>query len=111
MRLNSTEGVEIPAHKLILDMTSSYLKSKIRKISEAVPTKVFQNVKSEVLSALIDFIYDGKTVISVTETETFIETAKKWKIWQQITSWTSSAVKEIELKMFATRSFHPESSN
>ena len=79
VRLRSSEEVEFPAHKLILAMTSSYLKSKIRKTSEAVI--VFQNVKSEVLSALIDFIYEGKAVISEAETEAFIETAKKWKIY------------------------------
>ena len=40
------------------------------------------NVKSEVLSVLIDFIYNRNTMISEVETEAFIETAKNWKICQ-----------------------------
>ena len=40
VRLSSTKGEEFPAHKLVLAMMSSYLKLRIKKTSEAVPTIV-----------------------------------------------------------------------
>ena len=80
--LISQEGESFPAHKLILRVTSSYLKTKIQQRSDAQSTIVLKTINSEILSALLDFIYKGKAIISEAETESFIDAAKKWKIQQ-----------------------------
>ena len=67
-------------HRVILAVSSSYLQSKMKKNSQHDIT--FKKVNSQVLAALIDFIYDGEAVISEAESESFINTAKKWKIRQ-----------------------------
>ena len=77
--LISKDGEKFPAHRVILAVSSSYLQSKMKKNSQHDIT--FKKVNSEVLSALGDFIYDGEAMISEAETESFIYTAKKWKIW------------------------------
>ena len=78
--LISQEGEKFPAHRLILGVTSSYLRAKMQKNS--VPKIVMKTVKTEVLSALLSFIYEGKAVIKEADTEPFIETAQTWKIRQ-----------------------------
>ena len=54
--LISSDGESFPAHRVILAVSSSYLESKMKKNSQHDIT--FKKVNSEVLSALIDFIYD-----------------------------------------------------
>ena len=82
LTLISSEGDLFPAHRVILAVTSSYLQSRIKKSSEANQVISLKSVNSEVLSALLNFIYDGKAVISEAEAESFVDTAKKWKIKQ-----------------------------
>ena len=78
--LISNDGEKFLAHRVILAVSSSYLESKMKKNSQHDIT--FKKVNSQVLAALIDFIYDGEAVISEAEAETFINTAKKRKIRQ-----------------------------
>ena len=78
--LISQEGEKFPAHRLILGVTSSYLRAKMQKNS--VPKIVMKTIKTEVLSALLTFIYEGETVIKEADTELFIEMAQKWRIQQ-----------------------------
>ena len=78
--LISKEGERFPSHRLILGVTSSVLQSKMRR--SPGPEIVMKTVNSEVLSALLSFIYEGEAVIKEADTELFIETAQQWKIRQ-----------------------------
>ena len=78
--LISQEGVQFPAHRLILGVTSSFLQSKMSRTSGR--EILLKTVKTEVLSALLTFIYEGEAVISEADAELFIETAKSWNIRQ-----------------------------
>ena len=59
----------------ILDIFSSYLKSKMNDNCSVITLKT---VKSAILPALLNLIYKGTAVISENEMNAFIETAKKW---------------------------------
>ena len=74
--LINQEGEKFPAHRLILGVISSHLRAKMQRKSEII----MKNVKTEVLSALLNFIYEGEAVIQEADKELFIETAQKWKI-------------------------------
>ena len=78
--LISQEGQKFPAHRLILGVTSSYLRAKMQRNSG--PEIEMKTVKTELLSSLLSFIYEGETVIKEADTALFIEMAQKWKIRQ-----------------------------
>ena len=78
--LISKEGERFPSHRLILGVTSAFLQSKMRR--NPGPEILMKTVKSEVLSALLSFIYEGEAVIAEADTALFIETAQLWKIRQ-----------------------------
>ena len=78
--LISQEGQKFPAHRLILGVTSSYLRAKMQRNSG--PEIEMKTVKTELLSSLLSFIYEGETVIKEADTALFIETAQKWRIRQ-----------------------------
>ena len=55
--LISKEGERFQAHRLILGVTSAFLQSKMRRSSGK--EILMKTVKTEVLSALLNFIYEG----------------------------------------------------
>ena len=55
--LISQEGERFQAHRLILGVTSAFLQSKMRRSSGK--EILMKTVKTEVLSALLNFIYEG----------------------------------------------------
>ena len=78
--LVSEEGEHISAHKVVLSTSSDFFKDTLKKANHSNPLIFLSGFDSKVLTAVLDYIYNGKVNIYQEEIDLFLESAQKLKI-------------------------------
>ena len=69
------DGKQMGAHKVILTASSPFFQNLLKKNKHTHPLIYMRGVKSEVLSAILDFLYIGETNICQENLESFLAIA------------------------------------
>ena len=78
--LVSEEGEHILAHKIVLSSSSDFFKDLFKKANHTNPLIFLSGFDSKVLTAVLDYIYNGSVYLHHEEIDVFLESAKKLKI-------------------------------
>ena len=74
------EGQSIKAHKVILSSCSPFFKKLLQTQTHPQPLIYLRGLKSDDLSAMVDFIYQGETNILQEQLETFLAFAEELQL-------------------------------
>ena len=78
--LISEEGEHMLAHKIVLSSSSDFFKDLFKKANHTNPLIFLSGFDSKVLTAVLDYIYNGAVNLFQKEIDLFIESAQKLKI-------------------------------
>merc|ERR1719300_1434702 len=78
--LVSEEGDHLSAHKAILSTSSDFFKDVLKKANHTNPLIFLSGFNFKVLTAVLDYIYNGKVNIYQEEIDIFLDSAQKLKI-------------------------------
>ena len=78
--LVSEDGQEIEAHKVILGSSSPFFLNILRKNMHPRPLLLMMGVHSRDLSAVVDFLYSGQSMVEHENIESFLALAKKLRL-------------------------------
>ena len=78
--LVSEDGQEIEAHKIILGSSSPFFMNLLRKNLHPRPLLLMMGVHSKDLSAVVDFLYSGQSIVEHENIESFLALAKKLRL-------------------------------
>ena len=78
--LVSDDDILIPAHKVILSVSSKFFSDLIRKFKERNPLIYLWGVKSRDLQNILSYIYNGQVEVAHQELDSFLNVARKLKI-------------------------------
>ena len=78
--LVSEDGQEIEAHKVILSSSSPFFFNILRKNLHPHPLLLMMGVHSRDLSAIVDFLYSGQSIVEAENIESFLALAKKLRL-------------------------------
>ena len=78
--LVSDDEIYIPAHKVILSVSSKFFSGLIRKFNERNPLIYLGGVKSRDLQNILSYIYNGQVQVAHQELDSFLDVGKKLKI-------------------------------
>ena len=78
--LVSEEGDHLSAHKAILSTSSDFFQEILTKANHTNPLLFLSGFNFKVLTAVLDFIYNGKVNLYQEEVDMFLESAQKLKI-------------------------------
>ena len=78
--LVSEEGEHILAHKIVLSSSSDFFKDLFKKANHTNPLIFLSGFDSKVLTAVLDYIYNGAVNLYQEEIDLFLESAQKLKI-------------------------------
>ena len=78
--LVSEEGDHLSAHKAILSTSSDFFQEILTKANHTNPLLFLSGFNFKVLTAVLDFIYNGKVKLYQEEVDMFLESAQKLKI-------------------------------
>ena len=74
------DGKQLSAHKVILASSSTFFMNILKKYKSPQPLIFMRGVKSEELSAIVDFLYFGETQLEQENLESFLAVAEDLKI-------------------------------
>ena len=74
------DGEQIEAHKVILAASSPFFQNLLRKNKHVYPIIYMRGVKSEDLSAIIDFLYCGEANVFEDNLDSFLAIAEELQI-------------------------------
>ena len=78
--LVSDDEIHIPAHKVILSVSSQFFSDLIRKFKERNPLIYLGGIMSRDLQNILSYIYNGQVQVGHQELDTFLQVAKKLKV-------------------------------
>ena len=78
--LVSDDEIYIPAHKVILSVSSTFFSGLIRKFNERNPLIYLGGVKSRDLQNILSYIYNGQVKVAHQELDSFLDVGKRLKI-------------------------------
>lgn len=78
--LVSDDDILIPAHKVILSVSSKFFSDLIRKFKERNPLIYLWGVKSRDLHNILSYIYNGQVEVAHQELDSFLDVARKLKV-------------------------------
>ena len=78
--LVSDDGHHISAHKVVLSASSKFFKDCLKKSSHPNPMIFLPGSDLKVLTAILDYIYEGEVQLLQEEINAFLDTAEKLKI-------------------------------
>merc|ERR1719312_2454691 len=82
--LVSEDGVHIFAHKVVLSASSQFFKTSfktsLKTADHPKPIFFFSGINSDILSSIVDFIYDGEVEILKENVKSFFDLAEKLKM-------------------------------
>ena len=111
--LVSQDGQKVEGHKVILAGSSPFFLNLFRKIKPAPSIIYMGGVKSEVLAAIVDFLYTGEASIFQENLDSFLAIAEELQL-KGPTVQTNGSTKELSEKdqrlnpVQATETFEPE---
>ena len=74
------DGKQLSVHKVILASSSTFFMNILKKYKSPQPLIFMRGVKSEELSAIVDFLYFGETQLEQENLESFLAVAEDLKI-------------------------------
>merc|ERR1712098_951034 len=78
--LVTEEGEHISAHKVVLSTSSDFFKDALKKANHQNPLIFLSGFDSKVLTAVLDYIYNGEVNLFQDDIDTFLDSAQKLKI-------------------------------
>ena len=78
--LVSNDGHHISAHKVVLSASSKFFKDCLKKSSHPNPMIFLPGSDLKVLTAILDYIYEGEVQLLQEEINAFLDIAEKLKI-------------------------------
>lgn len=78
--LVSEEGEHLSGHKVVLSTSSDFFNDALKKANHKNPLIFLSGFTSKVLTAVLDYIYNGKVDIYQEEIDLFLDSAQKLKI-------------------------------
>ena len=78
--LVSDEGEHLSAHKVVLSTSSDFFKDALKKSNHTKPLIFLSGFNFKVLTAVLDYIYNGKVDLYQEEIDLFLDSAQKLKI-------------------------------
>ena len=78
--LVSEDDIFVKAHKVVLSASSEFFKNILHQVNHTKPTIYLNEVESEQLRFILDFIYQGEVEIKNEEVESFLKVATELKI-------------------------------
>ena len=96
--LVSDDEIYIPAHKVILSVSSTFFSDLIRKFNERNPLIYLGGVKSRDLQNILSYIYNGQVKVAHQELDSFLAIGKKLKIDGLNQTMTHADDEEFELE-------------
>ena len=78
--LVSEDGEHISAHKVVLSASSDFFRDTLKKADHTNPMIFLSGVHSKVLTAVLDYVYNGEVNLFQEEIDGFLESAQKLKI-------------------------------
>merc|ERR1712189_23475 len=78
--LVSDEGEHILAHKIVLSSSSYFFKDLFKKANHTNPLIFLSGFDSKILTAVLDYMYNGEVNLYQEEIDVFLESAQKLKI-------------------------------
>ena len=80
MTLACEDGHQIEAHKVILASSCPFFKNLLSKNKHPHPMIYMRGIKSEEMSAIMDFLYHGEASVFQENLETFLAVAEELKL-------------------------------
>ena len=74
------DGQQVEAHKVILAASSPFFQNLLKKSKHPHPLIFMRGVKSEDLSAILDFLYSGEANVNQENLESFLAIAEELKL-------------------------------
>ena len=74
------DGEHISAHKVILSASSDFFKDTLKKANHTNPMIFLSGFHSKILTAVLDYVYNGEVNIFQEEIDEFLKSAEKLKI-------------------------------
>merc|ERR1719342_2052050 len=78
--LVSDDGEHISAHKVVLSASSDFFKDTLKKANHTNPMIFLSGFHSKILTAVLDYVYNGEVNLYQEEIDAFLESAQKLKI-------------------------------
>merc|ERR1712126_580322 len=78
--LVSEDGEHLSAHKIVFSASSDFFKETLKKTNHTNPLIFLSGFHSKVLTAVLDYIYDGEVNLFQEEIDKFLDSAEKLKI-------------------------------
>ena len=80
MTLASEDGQQIEAHKVILAASSPFFQTILQKNKHTHPLIYMRGVRSDTLTALVDFLYYGEANVYQEDLDTFLAIAEELQL-------------------------------
>ena len=80
MTLVSEDQKQVSAHKVVLSSCSEYFKNILKQNKHSHPLLCLNNVNSEDLKNLLDYVYYGEVKIYQTDLDRFLDIAQRFKL-------------------------------
>ena len=74
------DGQQVEAHKVILSTSSPFFEKLLRRNQHTHPLIYMRGLKSEDLSAIVDFLYFGETSVAQQNLDSFLSIADELKL-------------------------------
>ena len=78
--LVSDDGVHILAHKVVLSASSEFFQASFKKADHPKPMLFFSGIPSNLLTSIVDFIYNGEVEILKENLKPFFDVAERFKM-------------------------------
>merc|ERR1712243_125651 len=78
--LVSDEGKHIQAHRVILSMASEFFNDSLKKMNHSSPMIFLPGFNAQILSSIVDYVYDGEVQLFQEDLDCFLDAAQKLKI-------------------------------